>query len=486
METLSPVTLGTTLLAAFGLAYAVRAMLERRIVLRASVENQPRRQFFLDLGLCLAAGALVGLFNRIVHGFYLPSALSLLAGCLVVGFFMGLDLALVRERAIIHAALAANRNAPPPQRFYPMTRRFAVVAVCASLFICMVLAMVISRDFAWLAAAQGSAESLRQAERTVMLEVVFIMVVLLGLVVNLIMSYARNLKILFDNETRVLEQVSDGDLSQMVPVATRDEFGVIAGHTNAMIVGLRHRTELMSALALADEVQRNLLPQAPIDHPAAEVAGVSVYCSQTGGDYYDHFAMEKACLGVVVADSSGHGISAALHMTATRAFFKAGLQSDLAPEALIRSINQHLVRDSRDSGWFITLFLLVIDPRQRRLRWIRAGHDPALLYDPVKDIFQELGGEGVALGVLTAPELKEYAREGWAAGSVVVLVTDGVREARNRPGEMFGAARLEALVRRNAHEAAAVIRDRIVTELERFRGDRPLEDDATLVVVKLH
>jgi sigma-B regulation protein RsbU (phosphoserine phosphatase) len=188
---------------------------------------------------------------------------------------------------------------------------------------------------------------------------------------------------------------------------------------------------------------------------------------------------------VVVADSSGHGISAALHMTATRAFFKAGLQSDLAPEDLVRSINQHLVHDSRDSGWFITLFLLVIDPRQRRLRWIRAGHDPALLYDPVRDLFQELGGEGVALGVLTAPELKEYAREGWAAGSVVVLVTDGIREARNRPGEMFGAARLEAQVRRNAHEAAAVIRDRIIAELERFRDDRPLEDDATLVVVKL-
>ena len=72
------------------------------------------------------------------------------------------------------------------------------------------------------------------------------MAVLLGLAVNLIVSYSRNLKLLFENETGVLERVSNGDLSRMVPVATRDEFGLIAGHTNSMIEGLRHRLRTVS------------------------------------------------------------------------------------------------------------------------------------------------------------------------------------------------------------------------------------------------
>ena len=86
------------------------------------------------------------------------------------------------------------------------------------------------------------------------------MAVLLALVVNLIVSYSRNLRLLFNNETDVLERVSRGDLSRTVPVATRDEFGVIAGHTNSMIQGLRHRTKMITALKLAEEVQQNLLP----------------------------------------------------------------------------------------------------------------------------------------------------------------------------------------------------------------------------------
>jgi HAMP domain-containing protein len=98
------------------------------------------------------------------------------------------------------------------------------------------------------------------------------MTVLLALVVNLIVSYSRNLRLLFNNETDVLERVSRGDLSRTVPVATRDEFGVIAGHTNSMIRGLRHRTKMITALKLAEEVQQNLLPVSAPDHSGHEPA----------------------------------------------------------------------------------------------------------------------------------------------------------------------------------------------------------------------
>jgi sigma-B regulation protein RsbU (phosphoserine phosphatase) len=113
---------------------------------------------------------------------------------------------------------------------------------------------------------------------------------------------------LFNNETDVLERVSRGDLSRTVPVATRDEFGVIAGHTNSMIRGLRHRTKLITALKLAEEVQQNFLPVSAPDHAGLDLNGTSIYYEETGGDYYEFFKLPKNNLGVVVADASDHGV----------------------------------------------------------------------------------------------------------------------------------------------------------------------------------
>ena len=478
-------TLGTTLTAAFALAFAVRIPLERRLVLTAPMEDRPRRQFFFELALCLAAGSLVGLFNRHVHQFYLASALSLLSGCLVIGFFLGLDMALARERTAIQEALRKNRNIRPPRKYYPMTRRFSVVAFCLSLFICVILALVISRDFAWLAQATSTPVSLKEAERIVMLEVVFIMTVLLGMVVNLIISYSRNLKLLFDNETRILENVSRGDLSQLVPVATRDEFGVIAGHTNSMIEGLRHRTELLQALKLAEEVQKNLLPRRTAGFATADVAGASRYCAETGGDYYDYLKLSEGRLGVVVADVSGHGISSALHMATARAHLIAGAASYRGGPHLIGAVNRFLAQDIQDTGWFITLFWLEIDPDRRRLRWIRAGHDAALFYDPRRDRFETLDGEGLALGVQRDYAYREYEKRNWPAGGVILIGTDGLHETRNPAGRMFGLEPLRDLIRSHQAQSAAAIRDAILQAIEHYRQGGAREDDATLVVVKL-
>ncbi|MDJ0801219.1 MAG: PP2C family protein-serine/threonine phosphatase [Desulfobacterales bacterium] len=478
-------TLGTTILAAFAIALAVRPVLLRRFIRTAPVEDQPRRQFTLEVSLCLAAGGAVGLFNNLVHQFYLVSALSLLSGCLFIGFFMGLDMALARERGAIYRALQKNANMRPPRRYYPLTRKFSLVAFATILLICIVLALIIARDFAWLA-DQSDPAALKTAERTVMLEVFFIMTVLLGVVVNLIFSYSRNLKLLFDNETRVLEQVSRGNLTQMVPVATRDEFGVIAGHTNSMIEGLRHRTELISALQLADEIQHNLLPRKVLSNPAAEIAGASQYCTETGGDYYDHFELPEGKMGVVVADSSGHGVSSSIHMTSTRAYLRAGLASYATPAALVRQTNRFLVDDSRQTGWFITLFLLEIDPRNRCLNWIRAGHEPGLLYEPQSDTFRELGGEGVALGAVPEPLIKTHTQRDWRTGAIVFLGTDGIRETRNADGVMFGLESLQAVLRRQADQPARKIIAAVFEALEKHRGHRDQEDDITMVVIKLH
>ena len=152
---------------------------------------------------------------------------------------------------------------------------------------------------------------------------------------------------------------------------------------------------------------------------------------------------------------------------------------------LIDDINRHLVRDGLQTGRFVSLFLLEIDPQQKMLRWVRAGHEPALLYEPGPNEFQQLSGSGIVLGVDGDYRFQAYSRHQWVPGSVVVIATDGVHETRNKEDRMFGRERLHEIVRRHHIESAGSIQTVILEELENFRGSAAQEDDVTLVVMKL-
>ncbi|UCG11917.1 MAG: SpoIIE family protein phosphatase [Deltaproteobacteria bacterium] len=485
MNSLPPVRLGVVFIAAFVVALALRVPLERFFVLSVPAAVQPKRQFFLDALLAVIAGIVVMNHNMLVFGFPVGSGLKVVLGCIVAGFFLALDTSLARERAIIHDALARDMFLPPPRRLYSLTRKFSLVSVTTTLFVSTILGLVIAGDVAWLAKIGQSGISVSQAQGSVVSEVFFVMAVLLAWVVNLIISYSRNLKLLFDNETTVLERVSRGDLSQLVPVATRDEFGVIAGHTNNMIEGLRDRTRLIAALKLAEEVQQNFLPRNPPSLSGLDIAGTSKYCDETGGDYFDYLTLPNGRLGVVVADASDHGVGAALYMTTARAFLLSGARNYIGPARLLKDVNWFLSRDSVETSRFMSMFFLEIEPSEQTLRWVRAGHDPAILYDSNQDRFLELDGEGLALGVVEDFEFQEYVQRGWNSGSVIVVGTDGIRELQNTESEMFGQQRLHDVIRRNASEPAESIQNTVLAALHDFQGDAPQQDDITLVVIKL-
>jgi sigma-B regulation protein RsbU (phosphoserine phosphatase) len=479
------VVLGVILLAAFLGAFVLRTPLERWLVFSVPETSQPKRQFALDFILCLAAGCAVMFYNFMVYNFPAVSGLKVVLGCTIAGFFLSLDTALARERAVIRQAYKSNRFLSPPKRLYPMTRKFSLVAFAATLFVAAIIGLIIAGDVAWLARIGQSEMSIAQAQRSVTYEVFFVMIVLLLWLVNLIVSYSTNLKLLFNNETNVLERVSKGDLSKLVPVATNDEFGVIAGHTNTMINGLRHRIQLLTSLKLAEEVQQNLLPQKPPSLVGLDIAGTSKYCDETGGDYYDYLALSKGTLGVVVADVSEHGVGAALLMTTARALIRQRANMAGAIARIVTDVNQELNKDVKETGRFMTMFFLEIDVPGKTLGWVRAGHDPAIVYDPGEDTFDELAGEGMALGVDRKIDFHQFSRQGWTAGSVIVLGTDGIREALNMEGEMFGLDRLRQAIRRNATKSADAMQKAIFDEVNIFRGAAPQQDDMTLVVVKL-
>lgn len=485
MENLPPVKLGAVIAISLLGILLVRGAPEKHWVLSSAETQQPTRQFLMDFSLVMLAGVGAGLLNVMLFDFPVGTIVNVLSGYLVLGFFLSLDTALARERTVIREAAARHRNLPPPKRLYSMTRRFTLTSLATVIFFSVILILVFSRDIVWLSTIGTDLENLAAAQRSVAYEIFFIMLLLFIMVLNLVISYSQNLKLLFANETDVLERVSQGDLSKKVPVATHDEFGFIAGHTNSMIDGLRHRLQLIDALKLAEEIQKNLLPQHPPQHPQLDLAGSSIYCDEIGGDYYDFFHLSDHKLGIVVADASGHGVSAAMHMTGARAFLRFAVQNYREPARLLNTVNRYVTRDSLPTSRFLSVFFLEIDPSAKKLSWVRAGHEPALLYNPAADTFEELSGEGVALGVLEDYAYRGSSLEGWTTGSVIVIGTDGIHESRNEMDEMFGKDKLRNIIRQHAGQSADTIKSAVIGALSEFQGKAPREDDVTLVVVKL-
>jgi sigma-B regulation protein RsbU (phosphoserine phosphatase) len=152
---------------------------------------------------------------------------------------------------------------------------------------------------------------------------------------------------------------------------------------------------------------------------------------------------------------------------------------------IIADTNRRLMEDFKATSRFMTLFALELDPVGKSLRWVRAGHNPAVIYCPRKDEFTQLTGPGMALGILKEWEFVESKIAGLIPGCVIALGTDGIWEAHSSSGEMFGKERFKKLLKRYAREPASVILESVYDEIHRFTGGIKPEDDITLVIVKL-
>lgn len=283
------------------------------------------------------------------------------------------------------------------------------------------------------------------------------------------------------------QRVAEGDYDVSISAKTHDEVGDLIHSFNTMVRQLEERTYLKYALNVAKEVQQNLLPEKSMQFDSLDIAGQSIYCDETGGDYYDFLffpELGKDQLGIAVGDVSGHGVGAALFMTTARAMIRSRMIQPGTPSSIISDVNRLLCMDTAQSGNFMTLFFLVFDEKRKQIRWVRAGHDPAIFYDATKDEFTELDGNGMALGVDENFSYKDYSRDSWRYGQLILIGTDGIWEMQNNQGEYFGKDRLRQVLRQNNHAPAAKILQAVTESLADFRQRAPQEDDVTLVVIK--
>ncbi len=232
------------ILAPYAAMTLARAILEKRIVVSQPPERQAARQFLFDLALFAACSLAVGATAVLGFGSPLENGIKVCTSSLLLGLFFALELSLHRERTVVLDFQEQRLLLTPPSRYFPLTTKFALIAGTGVLLAAAVLSGVVSRDIYLFFLTPEANADWGVSIHAVMLDVFYVMGVLLALGMLCLVSYAQNLKLYFNRQTRALELVAKGDLEASVPVVSHDEFGVIAAHTNQMIDGLKERKKI--------------------------------------------------------------------------------------------------------------------------------------------------------------------------------------------------------------------------------------------------
>jgi sigma-B regulation protein RsbU (phosphoserine phosphatase) len=233
-----------------------------------------------------------------------------------------------------------------------------------------------------------------------------------------------------------------------------------------------------------------MLPKRSPRIEGAEIAGWCMYSEMLGGDFFDYHDFSGICcpsperLRIVIGDASGHGLCSALLMTSARAYLRARAMQPGDLGQVMTDVNRSLHLDLESSGHFVTAFYASVSGPERKIEWVRAGQDPALIYNPVTDRFDSLNGKGMALGVDPNVAYPASSRSDLPRGSIVFIATDGLWETKNDGKRTFGKESLKALIRQHRQESAAYLVAAVKQAVSGFYRNSKADDDMTLVAVK--
>ncbi|MEN6611432.1 MAG: SpoIIE family protein phosphatase [Methanoregulaceae archaeon] len=326
---------------------------------------------------------------------------------------------------------------------------------------------------------------------------IFIVLMAGMIVVVIVLSYslAKHVTRPLDTLIQGTAALGDGDLDYRVPVLTRDEFGDLAASFNRMATDLKQNIEDLKQttaekerytreIEIAKSIQESFLPEEIPKIPGIDMAAFALPAQEVGGDFYDFIRVGPDRWGLVMADVSGKGISAALFMALSRTLVKVSVSQDPDIRSSILRANRLIFAESR-SCMFVTLFYAVLDARARTLSFVDAGHTASVhITGGENPVVTLLRGKGMALGVEEEMALEEKMLP-LGSGDLIVMYTDGVTEAENSGHDIFGEERLAAFSLANRHLPAQDFADALLREIRAFAGSAPQADDITLLVVRV-
>ncbi len=335
-------------------------------------------------------------------------------------------------------------------------------------------------------AMQDLLDTIRERTRRVELLTGFFLVLLALAAILTALAFSRIVTKPLEKLTRAARKLANGDLEARVTIDSHDEIGELAGVFNRIGPELSRAYAMRRSVELASEIQEHLLPHPP-RIAGFDIFGLTLYSNLAGGDYYDFLCDEadQGRLCIAIGDVSGHGISSALLMASVRSALRMRARLSGTMSAIAQDANAVFSEDVEASGDFVTLFLARLDRDKHRIQWVRAGHDPALLYDPATDTFTTLKGvgKGLPFGVNKA-EIYLEESHAFYPGQICFLGTDGIWEAQNAQGAFFGKKRVKQILRENAGADAKIIATAVMDAVAAFQEGSSRSDDVTCVVVK--
>lgn len=264
-------------------------------------------------------------------------------------------------------------------------------------------------------------------------------------------------------------------------LAAISEHMAIALENATLHIELLEKNRMERELQLGREIQSRLMPSPPCDVPGIELAARSVPCYEVGGDYYDFIEFPNGDLGLVIADVSGKGVSAALIMSSIQAALRMGapLEDDLA--SLMARLNALLFRMAGGRK-YVTFFFGRYRPGSGELQYVNAGHNPPMLVTADGSI-EQVASTGRPIGILPDAVYREGTLQ-IPMGATLFLYTDGLNEAANPQDDEFGMDRLRAVVSAAALEPLDAFAPRVLEAVHAFEEGAHATDDKTLVVLR--
>lgn len=241
-------------------------------------------------------------------------------------------------------------------------------------------------------------------------------------------------------------------------------------------------------LKIAKTVQKSLLPEVLEKDDDFDIAAFSESADEVGGDYYDTLRINERQVALIVADVSGKGTTAAFHMSQMKGIFHSLAQDCIQPDQFMIKANQALVY-CLERGSFISATFFVVDTRDKKVHYARAGHCPLLYYSASRDRMEYFKDKGIALGMVKNRSYSNFIEANefrYGSGDIMVLYTDGITEAKNPEGDEFGYERLSEAVLQAKYETPKQIQEHLIKRLYEFSGSPNINDDYTTMIVKFN
>lgn len=307
-----------------------------------------------------------------------------------------------------------------------------------------------------------------------------------------VMIYVLVKKLVVDNIYRInssLAAITEGKLNTVVDVRSHEEFAALSDDINSTVDTLKRyiadaEARIDAELAFAKAIQHSALPSVFPPFPNRkefDIRACMHTAKEVGGDFYDFYFVDKNTLAFLIADVSGKGIPAAMFMMTAKTLLKSYAESGMGVAEVLTQANNELC-ESNDAGMFVTVWMGYLNTKTGEVTYANAGHNPPFIRHADGSVDVVKSRPGLVLAGMEGIRYRTNTVQ-LQPGDLLYLYTDGVTEATDAENNLFGEARLQAVLQQKMSGDIQTVCTQVKEDVDRFVGEAPQFDDITMLAL---